>query len=103
MSEKKASYPESDGLEFIDYELIDNDEENDKLKYILNAAIHVFYGDIKGCWVNYHKPRYAKALLPFIEKDPSLIGRMLDINDRVINMILHKALELTKLELVWLY
>jgi len=84
----------------LDNKLICNDKkENADLNQILNTVVHVFHSHNCGTWVSFDKPRYAKLLLPFIQKHPSLIERILNMKNRAINMVLYKAIEMGKLEL----
>jgi hypothetical protein len=90
---KPKTYTKNDGWENIDYNLIEESDENKKLSHVLNEACHVFYHHATGRWEE-DKLFFVNEIIPFIKKHPSLIKKLLATKDRVIKMITYKAVEI---------
>jgi len=86
--------PRNDGWTNIDYNFGPDAEENARISYILNEACHVFRHHAEGTWAASDKDAYASKLVPEIERRPTIVGRLLETDDRVVKMITYRALEL---------
>ena len=86
--------PRNDGWTDVDYDLGCSPEDNARLSNILNEACHVFRYHSSGVWTSDHKDAYARLLVAEIDRRPSLVGRLLRTDDRVVKMITYRALEL---------
>jgi hypothetical protein len=86
--------PKNDGWTDVQYELGVEPEDNARISRILNEACHVFRHHASGVWQSEDKDAYAALLVAEIERRPSLVGRLLKTDDRVVKMITYRALEL---------
>ena len=83
-----------DGYTGFDYDFGRGEELNEKLNFILNEAIHVFYYHKDGKWNSKYKDEYANMLKVEIEKTPSLIKQLKQLEDRVVKMVTYRAIVL---------
>jgi len=88
--------PKNDGWTEIQYELGSDPKDNARLSRILNEACHVFHRHAEGVWKDHDKDAYAQLLAEEIRKRESLVGRLLNTDDRVVKMLTHRAIELIK-------
>jgi hypothetical protein len=88
--------PKNDGWTDVAYDLGVDAEDNARISRILNEACHVFHHHASGRWRSEDKDAYAALLVPEIDRRPSLVGRLLKTEDRVVKMVTHRALELIK-------
>jgi hypothetical protein len=86
--------PKNDGWTDVAYDLGADAEDSARISRILNEACHVFHHHVSGRWRSEDKDAYASLLIPEIERRPSLVGRLLKTEDRVVKMVTHRALEL---------
>ena len=86
----------NDGLNDIDYDFGDDKELNERISFILNETVHVFRYHLDGNWKEIYKPKYAAMLATEIEKRPSLIKKLVAINDPVVKNITYAAIEYNK-------
>jgi hypothetical protein len=86
--------PKNDGWTDVDYDLGSNLEDNARISKILNEACHVFRHHAEGVWRSGDKDAYASLLMAEIERQPSIVGRLLKTDDRVVKMLTYRALEL---------
>jgi hypothetical protein len=87
--------PKNDGWTDVEYDLGDP-ADNARIGEILNEACHVFRHHAGGTWAIRDKEIYAQRLVPELQRRPGLAGRLLATEDRVIQMITYRALELLK-------
>ena len=85
---------QNDGWSDIEYDLGRGPEINERIGQILNEACHVFYFHSGGAWASHDKDFYARQLMPEIRAHPSLIGQLKKLQDRVVKMVLYRAIEL---------
>jgi len=88
--------PSNDGWHDVAYELGNNAEDNARISSILNEACHVFHLHSEGTWRSHDKDAYAQLLVEELDKRPTLVGRLLNTDDRVVKMLTYRALELIK-------
>ena len=93
---KKMTPQKNDGWTDEYYDFGHGDELNDRISEILNEACHVFYHHASGVWSSNHKDLYARKLIPDLDAHPSLIGQMKQLDDRVVKMVVFRAIELMK-------
>lgn len=86
----------NDGWNDVAYDFGDDKELNEALSKLLNEAVHVFRHHADGTWKQHDKPMYANLLAEHLRKKPSLIRKLLKLNDPVISNITYAAIELTK-------
>jgi len=94
----KPRLPKNDGWTDVQYELGSDPGDNARISRILNEACHVFRYHASGRWKSEDKDAYAKLLMVEIRARPSLVGRLLNTDDRVVKMVTHRAVELLKAE-----
>jgi len=90
--------PKNDGWTDVAYELGSDPQDSARISKILNEACHVFHHHASGLWKSEDKDGYAKLLMEEIRRRPSLVGRLLNTDDRVVKMVTHRAVELLKAE-----
>lgn len=90
--------PRNDGWTDIAYELGSDPEDNARISKVLNEACHVFHHHESGRWSSADKDAYARLLMAEIRRRPSLVGRLLNTDDRVVKMVTHRAVELLEAE-----
>ena len=88
--------PKNDGWTDVAYDLGEDATENARISEILNEACHVFRHHAEGTWQSHDKDAYAELLAVELERRPSLAGRLLTTEDRVVKMVTFRALELVK-------
>lgn len=88
--------PDNDGWDDIAYDLGVDATENARISRILNEACHVFRHHAEGTWQVHDKDAYAKLLAVELERRPSLAGRLLSTDDRVVKMVTFRAMEIVK-------
>jgi hypothetical protein len=93
---KKVQELKNDGMNEIPYVFGDDKDLNGKISFILNEACHVFHHHADGNWKAIYKPKYASMLSEQISEKPSLIRKLLMLNDPVVSNITHAAIEITK-------
>lgn len=86
----------NDGWTDIAYVLVDEPDLNARLSTILNEVCHVFHHHAGGTWQEHDKDRYATLLAKEIDLRPSLTRKLLALDDRVIQMVTYRAIELLK-------
>ncbi|HEX2881990.1 MAG TPA: hypothetical protein VHO25_20870 [Polyangiaceae bacterium] len=86
--------PQNDGWTEIAYDLGTNIEDSERISKLLNEACHVFRHHSDGHWKSDDKDAYAALLAAELRRRPSLAGRLLNTDDRVIKMLTYRALEL---------
>jgi hypothetical protein len=89
---------QNNGRSDIRYDFGVDKAQNERLSHILNEACHVFKCHAAGTWQTIDKDRYAKMLLGEVHNKPSLIRKMLKLQDRVVKMVVYRAIDLQKLE-----
>ncbi len=94
MPHEKMKSVKNDGWEDVNYDFGRGEELNNRISYILNEACHVFHHHKDGNWKSIYKDRYAQKLVEEIEKSPSIIKQLKDLNDRVVKMVTYRAIEL---------
>jgi hypothetical protein len=90
----RRTLPKNDGWIDVAYEVGTNPDDNARISALLNEACHVFHHHAGGTWATRDKDVYARRLAIEIERRPTLPGRLLDTDDRVVKMITYRALEL---------
>ncbi len=93
---KKMEPQENDGWSDEEYDFGHGPELDRAVEHILNEACHTFHHHASGVWASGHKETYARMLVPLIEQHPSLIGQLKQLDDRVVKMVLYRAVELAK-------
>jgi hypothetical protein len=88
--------PKNDGWTDIEYKFGDDDVENARISAVLNEACHVFHCHAEGVWLSHDKDSYASELAEELRLRPSLAGRLLKTEDRVVKMLTFRALELNR-------
>jgi len=88
--------PKNDGWVDVLYDLGHDAEDNARVSAILNEACHVFHHHAEGTWAVADKDAYAGKLATEIAARPGLTGRLLRTDDRVVKMLVHRALELLR-------
>jgi hypothetical protein len=88
--------PKNDGWTALAYDFGEDQAENQRLSAILNDACHVFHCHAGGTWQDHDKDRFAGRLAAELEHRPTLVGRLLATEDRVVKMVTYRALELLK-------
>jgi len=78
------------------YALTADDSANARISAILNEAAHVFDWHAEGLWKSEYKEGFARLLAAELAKRPSLIRKILKLDDRVFSMVLYRAIELQK-------
>jgi hypothetical protein len=86
----------NDGWTDIIYDFGLGAELNKRISFILNEACHVFYYHADGTWKSNDKDNYARQLAEEIRKTPSLIRKLIKLEDRVVRMVVFRAIELNK-------
>ena len=86
----------NDGWTDINYSFGENEELNKEISNILNEVCHVFRHHADGNWKEHDKPKYAEMLIPYITKQPSLIKKLLKLNDPVISNVTYAAIDIEK-------
>ena len=94
----RPKLPKNDGWTDVPYELGSDPEDNARISEILNEACHVFRHHAEGLWKSEDKDAYARLLMEEIRARPSLVGRLLNTDDRVVKMVTHRAIELLDAE-----
>ncbi len=84
----------NDGWEEIDYQFGLGHEDGSKLSVLLNEACHVYHCHAEGVWESNDKDAYATKILQLMDKYPELESRLLRSSDRVIKMLVYRAIEL---------
>ncbi len=93
---KDWTQPKHDGMNPVNYDFGVGEEANARISYCLNEAIHVFYCHAEGVWQSHDKDAYARLLIKEFQRFPQLPPRMLKSGDRIIKMLVYRALELMK-------
>lgn len=88
--------PKNDGWVDVPYDLGPDASENERISRLLNEACHVFHLHASGTWADHDKDAYADMLAVELARRPSLAGRLLTTDDRVVKMLTFRALELLK-------
>jgi hypothetical protein len=95
---KKMHPQRNDGWNDESYDFGRGDELNQKLGGILNEACHVFHEHAGGTWQSRDKDYYARQLIDELRAHPSLIGQLKQLEDRVVMMVVYRAIEIMKEE-----
>jgi hypothetical protein len=94
---KQESRPvRNDGWTDVAYDLSDDAELNDRVSAILNEGCHVFYHHADGTWKSVGKEYYASLLVREFAANAWLARILLELGDRVISMLVYRALEKAK-------
>ena len=88
----------NDGWQDLEYELTADPVANARLSKILNEACHVFHLHAEGVWASHDRDAYAEKLRIEIGQRPSLVRKLLALRDRVVRMLVYRAVELKKEE-----
>lgn len=88
--------PTNDGWADVAYDLGPSAEDNARVSRVLNEACHVFHHHAEGVWASSDKDAYASKIADEIERRPTLAGRLLKTDDRVVKMLAYRALELVE-------
>ena len=94
--QKPAQPVRNDGWSDRVYELSDDPELNDRVSEILNVACHVFHHHADGTWKTVGKEHYASLLAREFAANAWLTRILLDLGDRVISMLVYRAIEKAK-------
>lgn len=86
----------NDGWHDEVYDLSDDPELNDRVSEILNVACHVFHHHADGTWKTAGKEYYASLLARELAANAWLTRILLDLGDRVISMLVYRAIEKAK-------
>ena len=86
----------NDGWSDVDYHLSGDADLDARLSSLLNEACHVFYFHAGGTWKDRDKDHYASALATELALHPSLIRKLLALEDRVVGMLTYRAIELNR-------
>lgn len=86
----------NDGWHDQFYELSDDPELNDRVSEILNVGCHVFHHHADGTWKAVGKEYYASLLVREFAANAWLARILLDLGDRVISMLVYRAIEKAK-------
>ena len=78
------------------YELSEDPELNDRVSELLNVACHVFHHHADGTWKTVGKEYYASLLARELAANAWLTRVLLDLEDRVISMLVYRAIEKAK-------
>ena len=89
-------HPTNDGWQDIEYEFGLKGDDAGKLSKLLNEACHVYRHHAEGVWTSDDKDSYAKAIMSFTDRHPTLESRLLRSGDHVIKMLVYRAIELRK-------
>lgn len=93
---KTLQVAKNDGWTDLRYELSNDPELNDKVSHILNEACHVFYHHADGSWKSVAKEYYASLLAREFSANEWLPRILLGLCDRVVSMVVYRAIEITK-------
>lgn len=80
----------------IEYGFGEDKALNERLNFVLNETVHIFRYHLDGYWKSIYKPKYTAMLAVKILKKPSLIRKLIAINDPVVSNITYAAVELNK-------
>jgi hypothetical protein len=78
------------------YPLTADHAANLRISAILNEAAHVFDWHAEGLWRSTYKDGFARLLAKEVAQRPSLIRKILKLDDRVFSMVLYRAIELNR-------
>jgi hypothetical protein len=78
------------------YAVSTDSDANIRISAVLNEAEHVFDWHADGRWKSEYKDGFARLLLPDLQTHPRLVGSILDLNNRIFSMVVHRAVELIK-------
>ena len=87
-------HSKNNGLDEIEYDFGLEGEDVSKLSFLLNEACHVYHYHAEGVWKSDDKDSYAKEILKYITEHSELESRLLQSEDRVIKMLVFRAIEL---------
>ena len=93
---KKMEPQQNDGWSDEAYDFVHGDDLNQRVGHILNEACHVFYNHACGIWTSDQKETYARQLVPDLKEHPFLIRQLKQLDDRVVKMVLYRAVEMIK-------
>jgi hypothetical protein len=93
---KRMEPQQNDGWTDVDYNFGQDEERNARISHVLNEACHVFRHHAEGVWASQDKDAYARLLIPEIQAHPSLIGQLNQLDDRVVKMVVYRAVEMMK-------
>jgi len=80
------------------YSLTSDMAVNLRISAILNEALHVFEWHKEGIWQSTYKEGFAALLAKDIESRPSLMRKILKLNNRIFSMVAYRAAEMLKEE-----
>jgi hypothetical protein len=86
----------NDGWSELEYSFGDDCELNQRMSALLNELCHVFRRHADGHWKDNYKPKYVKRLAKEFDARPSLIRKLLKLNDPVISNVTYAAIEFSK-------
>ena len=88
----------NDGMTTLEYSFGEDDDLNKRMSNLLNEFCHVFRHHPDGNWKKIYKPKYTELMAKEIETKPSLIRKLIDLNDPVVKNITYAAIEQNKSE-----
>ena len=91
-------HPKNDGWREVQYDLGLEGENATNLSFLLNQACHVYHCHGEGIWKSDDKDSYAQLVLDYITRFPQLESRLLRTGDRVIKMLVYRAITLRHIE-----
>jgi hypothetical protein len=71
-------------------------ELNLRLSQLINEMCHVFHLHADGNWKSLYKPKYVERVAIEIRNRPSLIRKLLALDDPVVSNITHAAIDFNK-------
>lgn len=86
----------NDGWNDLEYSFGTDEQLNERLSALLNELCHVFRHHPDGHWKSHYRPKYARLLADEIGVRPSLIRKLLDLQDRVISNVTYAAIEVSQ-------
>ena len=86
----------NDGMNDLEYSFGEDLVLNQRISALINELCHVFRHHADGQWKDYYKPKYAEKMAIELSNKPSLIRKLLKLNDPVVSNITYAAVELNK-------
>jgi hypothetical protein len=86
----------NDGWNDQIYSFGDDQELNERMSALINELCHVFHHHADGSWKEFYKPKYVEKMANEISAKPSLIGKLIELDDHVVSNIAYAAVEFNK-------
>lgn len=86
----------NDGQRERKYSFGNEEADNRRLSQLINEFCHVFHCHADGNWQTVYKPEYAAQVCEEISRRPSVIRKLLAIDDPVVKNVTHAAILLSK-------